>query len=170
MSLQPKLWSQPARRQLPSWSRPGLSKRSLNVGTLARDVAPIHAGPEFHVHESPSRVKQLEKNVIFLKQQHRETLQQLHEEIERLKNVNRGEGDSLSLTLCRMVQHSVLTSLRVFGRRGSLLLLSAFQWGSRTPPHQCVYSLHRHCHIFSHHPQLCPSSINNDVFLLDLLS
>ena len=128
MSLQPKLWSQSPRRQLPSWSRPGLSRRSLNVGTLARDVAPARAGPEFHVHESPSRVRQLEKNVIFLEKQHRETLQQLHEEIERLKNVNRGEGDSLSRTLCQMVQQNITLALVcTFGLLQAWIILSMSQ-------------------------------------------
>ena len=87
MSLYPKLWSESPRRQLPSWSRPALSKRPLNAGTLVRD-APQAA--DFEVHK-PSRVQQLEKNIIFLKQQHRETLQHLHEELERLKNENRGK-------------------------------------------------------------------------------
>ena len=92
MSLSPKLLSDSPRRQLPSWSRPCLTKRSLNVGKLSKD-APVstHHSKELTVPEPPSRVHQLEKNVIFLKQQHRETLQQLHEEIERLKNQNRGE-------------------------------------------------------------------------------
>ena len=85
MSLYPKLWSDSPRRQLPSWSRPSLSKRPLNAGTLSRDVPPVK-------NDLPaSRIQQLEKNIIFLKQQHRETLQHLHEEIERLKNENRGK-------------------------------------------------------------------------------
>ena len=37
-----------------------------------------------------SRVIQLEKNMIFLMQQHHDTLKQLHKEIEKLKRVNRG--------------------------------------------------------------------------------
>lgn len=86
MALYPKLWSDSPRHQLPSWSRPSLSKRPLNVGTLVRDASPA---AEVEAHR-PNRVQQLEKNIIFLKQQHRETLQQLHEEIERLKNENRG--------------------------------------------------------------------------------
>ena len=85
MSLYPKLWSESPRRQLPSWSRPGLSRRPLNVGTLVRDAPPA----EFEANKH-DRVQQLEKNLIFLKQQHHETLRQLHEEIERLKNENRG--------------------------------------------------------------------------------
>ena len=38
------------------------------------------------------RVEQLEKNMLFLTQQHRETLGKLHEEMERLKMVNRGNN------------------------------------------------------------------------------
>ena len=89
MSLYPKLWSDSPRRQLPSWSRPALSKRPLNVGTLIRDVPQV-TELEASPHKPATRIQQLEKNIIFLKQQHRETLQHLHEEIEGLKNENRG--------------------------------------------------------------------------------
>ena len=88
MSLYPKLWSDSPRRQLPSWSRLALSKRPLNAGTLVRDVPQVI---EFEAHKPATRIQQLEKNIIFLKQQHRETLQHLHEEVERLKNENRGK-------------------------------------------------------------------------------
>ena len=37
------------------------------------------------------RVAQLERSIVFLKQQHVETLQQLHSETERLKRENRGQ-------------------------------------------------------------------------------
>lgn len=61
------------------------------MGTLVRDAPAANSTQFDGVQEPPSRIEQLEKNIIFLKQQHRETLQQLHEEIERLKNENRGE-------------------------------------------------------------------------------
>ena len=38
-----------------------------------------------------NRVAQLERQMTFLRQQHHDTLQHLHREIERLKNENRGE-------------------------------------------------------------------------------
>ena len=77
------------------------------MGRLVRDAPPARTSPELVVHEPPGRVKQLESNIIFLKHQHRETLQQLHEEIERLKNENRGERDylpSLPYTLVWLCQ------------------------------------------------------------------
>ncbi len=39
-----------------------------------------------------ARVVQLEKNIIFLKQQQDETLCELHKEIERLRTENRGKS------------------------------------------------------------------------------
>lgn len=93
----------PGGRRLPSWKRPGLPKKSSIVGTMVRDksLSPSQAGGSFDsigsVYEGSEgggvqqRIFQLEKNIIFLKQQHRDTLQQLHKEIERLKIENRGE-------------------------------------------------------------------------------
>ena len=37
-----------------------------------------------------SRIEQLERNIIFLQQQHTETLRQLHSQTEQLKRENRG--------------------------------------------------------------------------------
>ena len=38
--------------------------------------------------------------MVFLRQQHHDTLQQLHREIERLKNENRGESDFICSVRC----------------------------------------------------------------------
>ena len=53
-----------------------------------RTVGAERGGTEVDMHQ---KVLQLEKNMTFLRQQHRETLQQLHREIERLKKDNRGQ-------------------------------------------------------------------------------
>lgn len=44
--------------------------------------------------EEGERVAQLERNIVFLRQQHMETLQQLHSETEQLKRENRGQQRS----------------------------------------------------------------------------
>lgn len=90
----------PGRR--PSWKRPGLLNKSSVIGTLARDklLSPRSDGLCNSAEStnncdegsgvSQQRIGQLEKNITFLKLQHRDTLQQLHKEIERLKIENRG--------------------------------------------------------------------------------
>lgn len=93
------------RGRLPSWNRPGLCKRSgTDVRKLARDQLPqlalqaSDAGCEGEEEEglfqanskALATIVQLEKNVLFLNQQHHETLEQLHKEIERLRSENRG--------------------------------------------------------------------------------
>lgn len=94
------------RGRLPSWNRPGLCKRSgADVRKLPRDKLPpislqttdssalgAGKGEEFFQANSKAlaTIVQLEKNLLFLKQQHHETLEQLHKEIERLRNENRG--------------------------------------------------------------------------------
>ncbi len=62
-------------------------------GTLSRDL-PVH--DTIH-NEATQRILQLEKNVLFMREQHKDTLSQLHTEIERLKNENRG---ILSVCVC----------------------------------------------------------------------
>ena len=42
--------------------------------------------------EKRRRIEHLERNIMFLRQQHKETLQHLHSETERLKKENRGES------------------------------------------------------------------------------
>lgn len=71
----------------PSWRRPGLAHKTTLRGTLSRDpVQESSETPSNAVH----RIRHLEKNVLFLREQHTETLEQLHKEIERLKAENRG--------------------------------------------------------------------------------
>lgn len=55
-----------------------------------------------------NRVGQLERQMAFLRQQHHDTLQQLHREIERLKNENKGKRDFLQLLPLPVVTHSYL--------------------------------------------------------------
>lgn len=89
------------RGRLPSWNRPGLCRKSgADVRKLAKDQLPSisrsaasGAGEddEFQAKSKElAKVVQLEKNILFLKQQHHETLGQLHKEIERLRTENRG--------------------------------------------------------------------------------
>lgn len=85
------------RGRLPSWNRPGLCRRSgTDVRKLAKDQLPSISlptdgeGKDIINSKELVRINQLEKNVLFLRQQHHETLDQLHKEIERLKNENRG--------------------------------------------------------------------------------
>ena len=90
------------RGRLPAWNRPGLCRRSgTEVRNLARDqLSPVSLSTdsettkEKEVCQSNSRelarVVQLEKNIIFLKQQHNEVLGELHKEVERLRIENRG--------------------------------------------------------------------------------
>lgn len=88
------------RGRLPSWNRPGLCRRSgTDVRKLARDqLPPISQQPspgDGEMFQANSKalatIVQLEKNMIFLKQQHHDTLQQLHKEIEGLRSENRGK-------------------------------------------------------------------------------
>jgi copper oxidase (laccase) domain-containing protein len=88
--------------RLPSWNRPGLCRRSgADVRKLSRDQLPpiplqtsTSGVADKEVFQTNSKalatIVQLEKNIIFLKQQHQETLEQLHKEIETLRNENRG--------------------------------------------------------------------------------
>lgn len=91
--------------RLPSWNRPELCRRSgTDVRKLARDLLPPLAvqsggaasggGEEEGLFQANSKalatIVKLEKNVLFLKQQHHETLGQLHKEIESLRSENRG--------------------------------------------------------------------------------
>ena len=81
--------------RLPTWNRPGLCRKSgADVRKLARDQStPISlqsSAKDQATSKELSRVVQLEKNVLFLKQQHQETLEQLHREVEKLRSENRG--------------------------------------------------------------------------------
>lgn len=99
--------SQLSRRgNLPSWNRPGLCRRvGADVRKLARDqLSPISlqtsAGKDQATSKELARIVQLEKNILFLKQQHQETLEQLHKEVEKVRNENRGEF--LMVQTCRV--------------------------------------------------------------------
>ncbi len=56
-------------------------------GTLSRDLP---AYDSMHNEATQRTLLHLEKNMLFMREQHKETLSQLHREIERLKNENRG--------------------------------------------------------------------------------
>lgn len=91
------------RGRLPSWHRPGLCRRS---GTEVRKLARDQLTPEISQSDSAAkqnetfqsnsrelaRIVQLEKNILFLKKQHDETLGELHKEVERLRAENRGNN------------------------------------------------------------------------------
>ncbi len=71
----------------PSWRRPGLAHKTTLRGTLSRDLP---AYDSMHNEATQRTLLHLEKNMLFMREQHKETLSQLHREIERLKNENRG--------------------------------------------------------------------------------
>ena len=75
-------------RWRPSWKRPGLTKAATLVGTLSKDA--VYHEDTTQLSGARQRILQLEKNVLFLRERHRDTLEQLHKEIERLKAENRG--------------------------------------------------------------------------------
>lgn len=43
------------------------------------------------VDKDDKRITSLEKDILFLQQQHKDTLESLHDEIEHLKRVNKGK-------------------------------------------------------------------------------
>ena len=96
---------------LPSWNRPGLSRRSgTDVRKLVRDQLPTVSstaassgeGEGVANFQHTNRIVQLEKNILFLKQQHHDTLEQLHKEIEWLKKENKGMLFYLLVCKCMM--------------------------------------------------------------------
>uniref|UniRef100_A0A8B9KPZ2 Uncharacterized protein n=1 Tax=Astyanax mexicanus TaxID=7994 RepID=A0A8B9KPZ2_ASTMX len=91
----------PPLRNLPSWTRVGILDRARypRVTLPSHSVQSVHEGP-VSVRESPqtsqskpgldaSRVASLEKDILFLQQTHKNTLEKLHEEIEGLKRTNK---------------------------------------------------------------------------------
>ncbi|KAI5614098.1 coiled-coil domain-containing protein 74B-like [Silurus asotus] len=89
----------PPLRNLPSWSR---------VGTLDRTRCPLlisceceHKAAKSHRHDhkttqtsvgmdtAGARIASLEKDILFLQQTHKSTLEKLHEKIEHLKRANK---------------------------------------------------------------------------------
>ncbi|KAI4881589.1 hypothetical protein NFI96_022901 [Prochilodus magdalenae] len=88
----------PPLRNLPSWSRVGMLDRARYPRLLPSDCA--HEGPVPSDRDSPKiiqsraviegqRVASLEKDILFLQQTHKSTLEKLHEEIESLKRANK---------------------------------------------------------------------------------
>ena len=106
MATQPLSDNLRSRSQLPSWNRSGLGARASTIKTLSRDRLSLASQAQASLEHSPAgaraershegqRVLQLEKNIMFIKRQHLETLRQLHEETERLKKENRGQFNPL---------------------------------------------------------------------------
>lgn len=87
---------------LPQWSRINTLDRGRYPKPFVRDKVPIY--PEMSRKEDgeeskevdlqeldpKQRIQHLERNMMFLKQQHQEVLQSLHAEIEGLKKENKG--------------------------------------------------------------------------------
>ncbi|KAL0187292.1 hypothetical protein M9458_018962, partial [Cirrhinus mrigala] len=81
----------PPLRNLPSWTR----VRDLDRVRYPRLLSPpvdikgpkAAAQPRIDAHST--RVASLEKDILFLQQQHKDTLERLHVEIEDLKRVNK---------------------------------------------------------------------------------
>lgn len=122
--------------RLPGWARAGLSGAGKTKvgGTLHKDaplssirvrqtdealpcaclallqVSPLgrRTGQLIRDGEVGRRVAQLENSIAFLRQQHMETLQQLHSETERLKKENRGQ---LQTRVIHQFHHTPCTHL-----------------------------------------------------------
>lgn len=89
----------PPLRNLPSWSRVRDLDRVRYPRLLSSD--PVVRSPHV-VSKSPkaaaqprtdahsTRIASLEKDILFLQQQHKDTLERLHAETEELKRVNKG--------------------------------------------------------------------------------
>lgn len=90
----------PPLRYLPSWSRVGTLDRARNPPIFICECE-HKATPSYrHGHKTTqtgvemdttgARVTSLEKDILFLQQTHKTTLEKLHEEIEHLKRANKG--------------------------------------------------------------------------------
>ncbi|KAL7885135.1 hypothetical protein AOLI_G00079050 [Acnodon oligacanthus] len=87
----------PPLRNLPSWSRVGILDRARYPRPFPSDC--VHEGPASDrdvqkISQSKAvmdraRVASLEKDILFLQQTHKSTLEKLHEEIESLKRANK---------------------------------------------------------------------------------
>lgn len=96
---------------LPQWSRINTLDRGRYPKPFVRDK--IHLYPEMSKKEEgeenrevdllemdpKQRIQHLERNMMFLKQQHQEVLQSLHAEIEGLKKENKGNSYCVGLKL-----------------------------------------------------------------------
>ncbi|XP_050973889.1 coiled-coil domain-containing protein 74A [Labeo rohita] len=81
----------PPLRNLPSWTRVRDLDRVRYPRLLSSDSVvrspPVDIKPRVDAHNT--RVASLEKDILFLQQQHKDTLERLHVEIEDLKRVNK---------------------------------------------------------------------------------
>ncbi|KAI2662023.1 Coiled-coil domain-containing protein 74A [Labeo rohita] len=86
----------PPLRNLPSWTRVRDLDRVRYPRLLSSDSVvrspPVDIKPRVDAHNT--RVASLEKDILFLQQQHKDTLERLHVEIEDLKRVNKVVVDS----------------------------------------------------------------------------
>ena len=57
------------------------------------------SGKDGNLYDLTMRLRYLEKSIKFIQQQHNETLSCLHQEIEKLKNENRGTFDTVPLKI-----------------------------------------------------------------------
>lgn len=91
--------SLPLMRNLPSWSRAGTLDRAFYPFLFSCECE--QAVPsDRHGHKTTkasvgmdmagARIASLEKDILFLQQTHKSTLEKLHEEIEHLRRANKG--------------------------------------------------------------------------------
>ncbi|XP_027022628.1 coiled-coil domain-containing protein 74A isoform X2 [Tachysurus fulvidraco] len=89
----------PPLRYLPSWSRVGTLDRARYPPKCSFEREHKAAPSDKHVHKTTqtsvemdttgAKVASLEKDILFLQQTHKTTLEKLHEEIEHLKRANK---------------------------------------------------------------------------------
>ncbi|MCI4380970.1 hypothetical protein PGIGA_G00245990 [Pangasianodon gigas] len=89
----------PPLRNLPSWSRVGTLDRARYPLLFSSECEHKAAPSDRHSHKTTqtsvgmdtagARVASLEKDILFLQQTHKTTLEKLHEEIEHLKRANK---------------------------------------------------------------------------------
>lgn len=91
--------SLPPLRNLPSWTRvrdldrvryPRLLSSDCMVRSPPVDTKSPKAAAQPRTDAHSTRIASLEKDILFLQQQHKDTLERLHAEIEDLKRVNKG--------------------------------------------------------------------------------
>uniref|UniRef100_A0A3B3HDK8 CCDC92/74 N-terminal domain-containing protein n=1 Tax=Oryzias latipes TaxID=8090 RepID=A0A3B3HDK8_ORYLA len=79
---------------------PGTGSRSRQ----ARPIRNVQTAPEETGH-ADRRVTSLERSIQFLQEQHKETLQKLHAEIDHLRRENKGVQSSRENTSIRILKH-----------------------------------------------------------------
>ncbi|XP_051510093.1 uncharacterized protein LOC127415423 isoform X2 [Myxocyprinus asiaticus] len=101
----------PPLRNLPSWSRvrdldrvryPKLLSSDCVVRSPPLDLRSLKPAAPPRVDANDTRIASLEKDILFLQQQHKDTLERLHAEIEDLKRINK----ELQYQLIMEHQHS----------------------------------------------------------------